>query len=89
MGVYNEMVRRHPELRSSRRTMERSIRNWKALDGPNQDVIFRQQQIPGRLGLSDSTDISDVGITIAEAPAATARRFAISTAMRRKISRGV
>jgi hypothetical protein len=70
--------------------MERRIRNWKALSGPNQGVIFRQQQIPGRLGLPDFTDMSDLGITIAETPAATAcrRRSAISTAMRRKISRG-
>jgi len=43
IGVYDEMVRRHPELRSTRRTMERRIRQWKALNGPDQDVIFRQE----------------------------------------------
>jgi hypothetical protein len=68
IGIYDEMVRRHPELRSTRRTMERRIRKWKALNGPDQDVIFRQQQIPGRLGLSDFTDMSDLDITIAGVP---------------------
>src|SRR5262249_17772069 len=68
IGVYDEMVRRHPELRSTRRTMERRIRQWKGLNGPDQDVIFRQEQIPGRLGLSDFTDMGDLGITIAGVP---------------------
>src|ERR1700757_692829 len=68
IGVFDEMVRRHPELRSARRTMERRIRNWKALNGPEQDVIFRQEQIPGRLGLSDFTDMGDLGISIAGVP---------------------
>jgi len=62
IAVFDEIVRRHPELRSARRTMERRIRNWKALNGPEQDVIFRQEQIPGRLGLSDFTDMGDLGI---------------------------
>jgi hypothetical protein len=68
IAVFDEMVRRHPELRSTRRTMERRIRQWKALNGPDQDVIFRQEQIPGRLGLSDFTDMGDLGITIAGEP---------------------
>jgi hypothetical protein len=68
IAVFDEIVRRHPELRSARRTMERRIRNWKALNGPEQDVIFRQEQIPGRLGLSDFTDMGDLGITITGEP---------------------
>jgi len=43
----------------------RRIRTWKALNGPEQDVIFRQQQVPGRLGLSDFTDMGELGISIA------------------------
>ena len=53
IAVFDEMVRRHPELRSTRRTMERRIRQWKALNGPDQDVIFRQEQIPGRLFIDE------------------------------------
>ncbi|MGY3695906.1 hypothetical protein ACVIGA_005986 [Bradyrhizobium sp. USDA 3240] len=32
-----------------RRTLERRINAWRALNGPEQDVIFRQQHEPGRL----------------------------------------
>ena len=38
---------------------------WRALAGPEQDVIFRQEHAPGRLGLSDFTDTSVLGVTIA------------------------
>jgi hypothetical protein len=68
IAVFDEIVRRHPELRSVRRTLERRIRNWKALNGPDQDVIFRQEQIPGRLGLSDFTNMGVLGISIAGVP---------------------
>jgi hypothetical protein len=36
-----------------RRTLERRITKWRALNGPNRDVIFRQEHPPGRMGLSD------------------------------------
>src|SRR6266436_4219270 len=35
-----------------------------ALLGPEQDVIFRQEHEPGRLGLSDFTDTSVLGVTV-------------------------
>ena len=35
------------------RTIERRIRAWRALHGPEQEVIFRQTHEPGRMGLSD------------------------------------
>jgi hypothetical protein len=41
------------------------MRGWRALAGPEQDVIFRQEHKPGRLGLFDFTDTSALGITIA------------------------
>lgn len=41
------------------------MRGWRALAGPEQGVIFRQEHEPGRLGLSDFTDTSALGITIA------------------------
>jgi hypothetical protein len=69
IAVFDEIVRRHPDLnRNVRRTLERRIRMWKALNGPEQDVIFRQQQVPGRLGLSDFTRMGDLGISIAGEP---------------------
>jgi hypothetical protein len=48
-----------------RRTLERRIRTWRALHGAERDVIFRQEHPPGRLGLSDFTDMGDLGISIA------------------------
>jgi transposase InsO family protein len=69
IGVLGELRRRHPELNPNiRRTLERRITAWRALEGPEQDVIFRQEHEPGRLGLSDFTDAAALAITIAGAP---------------------
>jgi transposase len=69
VAVFAEMRRRYPDLPEGvRRTMERRIRHWRALHGPERDVIFRQEHEPGRVGLSDFTVMDDVGITIAGSP---------------------
>ncbi len=69
VAVFEEIRRRHPEISPGiRRTLERRIRIWRALNGPDQDVIFRQKHEPGRLGLSDFTDMRSSGVTIAGAP---------------------
>ena len=66
IAVFEETIRRHPELGSRiRRTLERRIRSWRAIHGEEQEVIFRQVHEPGRTGLSDFTDMADVGIMIA------------------------
>ena len=57
-----------PEIGAGvRRTLERRIR-WRALNGAERDVIFRQEHPPGRLGLSDFTDMGDHGVNIAGVP---------------------
>jgi hypothetical protein len=48
--------------------LERRIARWRALNGPNRDVIFRQEHPPGRMGLSDFTDMGGLGIMIAGEP---------------------
>jgi hypothetical protein len=65
-----ELARRHPERigASLRRTLERRIARWKALHGPDREVIFPQVQQPGRMGLSDFTDAGTLGVTIAGRP---------------------
>ena len=69
VAIFDEIRRRHPEIGAGiRRTLERRIRTWRALNGAEQDVIFRQEHPPGRLGLSDFTDMGDRGISIAGAP---------------------
>jgi len=66
IAVLAEIRRRHPEISPGiRRPLERRIRTWRALVGPEQDVIFRQEHPPGRLGLSDFTDTSVLGVTVA------------------------
>src|SRR5271154_6804015 len=60
IAVYEEIRRRHPDLNpNTRRTPERRMRFWRAVEGPEQDIIFRQSHEPGRLGLSDFTDTSE------------------------------
>ena len=69
VAVYEEIRRRHPEIAPGvRRTLERRIRKWRAQHGPERDVIFPQTHAPGRLGLSDFTDMSALGVSIAGAP---------------------
>jgi hypothetical protein len=63
VAIFDEIRRRHPEIGAGvRRTLERRIRAWRALNGVEQDVIFRQSHPPGRLGLSDFTDMGDHGV---------------------------
>ncbi|KQQ86238.1 hypothetical protein ASF65_06950 [Aureimonas sp. Leaf324] len=69
VAVFGEMLKRHPDLSPGvRRTLERRIRAWRAVHGPEQEVIFRQTHEPGRLGLSDFTDMSGLGVTIVGMP---------------------
>ncbi|ESZ55496.1 hypothetical protein X727_33125 [Mesorhizobium sp. L103C119B0] len=41
------------------------IRSWRAIHGEEQEVIFRRLHEPGRLGLSDFTDMCSLGVSIA------------------------
>jgi hypothetical protein len=69
VAIFEELLRRHPGLPPGiRRTLERRIRAWRAVHGPEQEVIFRQTHAPGRVGLSDFTDMGKAGITIAGQP---------------------
>lgn len=69
IAVLEEMMRRHPELtRSVRRTLERRIRTWRAQHGQEHDVVFRQVHEPGRMGLSDFTEMDSLGVTVGGVP---------------------
>ena len=66
VAIFEEICRRDPAIAPGvRRTLERRIARWRALNGPHRDVIFRQEHPPGRMGLSDFTDMGALGITIA------------------------
>jgi transposase InsO family protein len=69
VAIFEEISRRHLDLPTGvRRTLERRVARWRALNGPSRDVMFRQEHPPGRMGLSDFTDMSDLGVTIAGVP---------------------
>ena len=69
VAIFEEIKLRHPSLGDNvRRTMERRIRTWRAQFGPEQEVIFRQVHAPGRMGLSDFTDMAALAITVAGVP---------------------
>jgi hypothetical protein len=65
VAIFKEM-QRHPHLSpGARRTLERRIHSWRARHGADQEVIFRQVHEPGRMGLSDFTDMADLVVTVA------------------------
>lgn len=57
---------RHPgRFHGVLRTLQRRIRQWRALSGPAREIFFPQRHEPGRMGLSDFTDAGGLGVTIA------------------------
>lgn len=46
------------------RTLQRRVKLWRAQHGPEKEVMFRQEHPPGRLGLSDFTELKGVVVTI-------------------------
>lgn len=69
VAIFEEISRRHLDLPTGvRRTLERRVARWRALNGPSRDVMFRQEHPPGRMGLSDFTDMNGLGVTIAGVP---------------------
>jgi hypothetical protein len=64
--LFEDLQERHPGAYANarKRTFQRRVKTWKALHGPDKEVMFRQQQEAGRLGLSDFTELKDLEITI-------------------------
>jgi transposase len=60
------LCEQHPErYRSTQvRTLQRHIAVWKALHGPEQEVIFEQRHTPGERAQSDFTHMDDLKITL-------------------------
>jgi len=68
--LLEELQRRHPGTYSSStlRSLQRRLRSWRATSGAEREIYFAQEHPPGRQGLSDFTDASDLGVTIAGRP---------------------
>ncbi len=50
------------------RTMQRRVKRWRALAGPDKEVFFAQVHEPGRLASSDFTHLTSLGVTIGGQP---------------------
>jgi len=64
--IIAEFGRRFPDrvFDDSLRTLQRRMRQWRALEGPPKDVIFPQEHPPGREGVLDFTHGTSLGVTI-------------------------
>lgn len=64
------LCQRHPDrYRPTQvRTLQRQIAAWRALQGPEREVIFEQVHTPGERAQSDFTQMEDLGVTIAGEP---------------------
>jgi Mu transposase-like protein len=64
--LLEELQRRYPgEYRAGvLRTLQRRLRQWRAVHGAEREVFFAQEHPPGRLGLSDFTVADDLGVEI-------------------------
>lgn len=50
------------------RTLQRRVRDWRALEGPDKEVFFPQNILPGRQSQSDYTHCSELCVTIQGQP---------------------
>ena len=50
------------------RTLQRRIAAWRALHGPDQEVIFEQVHQPGRMAQSDFTHMTELRVTLGGIP---------------------
>jgi len=50
------------------RTLQRRVQAWRALFGPEKEVMFLQEHPPGYQSLSDFTDANDLNVTIKSTP---------------------
>jgi transposase InsO family protein len=64
--LLEELQRRHPGQYGAGvlRTLQRRMRQWRAVHGAEREVFFAQEHPPGRLGLSDFTVADDLGVEI-------------------------
>jgi hypothetical protein len=64
--LFEYLQKKYPEKYQDgqKRTLERKIKHWKALNGTSKEVYFEQVHKPGELAQSDFTHMNDLGITI-------------------------
>jgi len=57
---------RHPGqfIDGQARTLQRRLRDWRAVNGPTQEVFFEQRHVAGREAAVDFTHATELGVTI-------------------------
>lgn len=65
--ILEELMRRHPSRfgPGQLRTLQRRVRQWKAVHGPDKEVYFEQVHPPGREAALDFTHATQLEVTIA------------------------
>jgi hypothetical protein len=68
--ILAELQRCHPGefIHSQLRTLQRRLRQWRALNGPEKEAFFPQEHLPGREGAYDFTNCDELGVTICGTP---------------------
>jgi hypothetical protein len=68
--VLAELRRRYPLQfhEGTLRTLQRRLRDWRAVAGPEKEVRFEQMHVPGREAAFDFTHMKDLRVTIAGEP---------------------
>jgi hypothetical protein len=64
--LFEELQRRYPDrfAEGQLRTLQRRVKHWQATRGPDKEVFFAQHHVPGRLGASDFTHMTELGVTV-------------------------
>lgn len=67
LTVLDELQLRYPGRfqQGQLRTLQRRVRDWRAVYGPEQEVYFEQEHPPGREGALDFTNCNALGVTVA------------------------
>lgn len=68
--LFDLLLLAHPERyqEGQLRTLQRRVEAWRALAGPEREVMFEQVHPPGRMAQADFTAMNELGITIAGEP---------------------
>lgn len=64
--IFEELRRKAPDVydEGQLRTLQRRVRDWRALHGPDREVMFPQEHPPGREGAFDFTHCKELEVTI-------------------------
>jgi Integrase core domain. len=68
--LFEDLQRRNPGRFSDGqlRSLQRRIKNWRAVEGPPKEIFFSQIHRPGELCQSDFTHMNKLGVTISGVP---------------------